>query len=198
MKRKIIISLILYISGIAVGFVSLFPFAGEVQYSSIFGVFGLSISVIALLYGIIIMNVREEKSGAVITSKLTPLYKFYIPTFIIEILVFNTILLLFNIYPGNDISVFIVIEVMLVLWMLLFLPCIKLYQMSLKDGKIIVTNYFNTDAFRVSEIKKVRRFFIFFFKVKLSQTSFIILPKLSESANLFVIPKSIRLLKNLL
>ena len=143
------------------------------------------------------MNVREEKSGTMITSTLTPMYKFYLPTFIIEMLVFNTILLTFNTYPGNDISVFIAVEIMLVFWVILLFPCLKLYQMYLKDGKIIVTNFFSSDVFSENDIKKVHRFFIFFFKVKLSKTSFIIFPKFSESVNLFVTPKSIRLLKNL-
>lgn len=197
MKQKIIISLILYTFGIAMGFTLLFPFAGEVQISITFGIFAFVLSATALIYGIILMNVRRENEGTMIMSKLTPLYKFYIPTFIIEILIFNTILLLFDIYPGNDISVFIVVEVMLVLWVLLLLPCIKLHKICLKDGKIIVDNYFKSNVFSENEVKKVRRFFIFFFKVKLNKTSFIIFPKLSESANLFVTPRSIRILKNL-
>ena len=198
MKRKLIISLILYISGIAMGFVLLFPFAREVQISSTFGVFGIIVSAVALIYGVIIMKIREEKSGAMITSTLTPIYKFYLPTFIIEMLVFNTILLTFNTYPGNDTSVFIAVEVMLVFWVILLYPCLKLYQMYLKDGKIVVNNYFNSSVISPREVKKIHRFFIFFFKVKLGKTSFIILPKFSEATNLFITPKSIQVLKNLI
>jgi len=198
MKQKTIISLVFYVIGVSMGFILLFPFAGETQISNTFGIFGLAVSAASLIYGLIMMNVWGAKGSTTITSKLTPLYKFYIPILIIEMFVFNTILIVFNIYPGSDISVFIVIEIMLVLWALLLFPCFKLSQMVLKDGKIIAYNYFNSNEFNEKEVKKVHRFFIFFFKVKLNKISFVILPKLSESANLFVTPKSIRMLKNLI
>lgn len=198
MKQKTIISLVFYVVGLAMGFILLFPFAGKAQFSNTFGIFGLAVSAASLIIGLIIMNVRRYKVYTTITSILTPLYKFYIPILIIEMFVFNTILLVFNIYPGSDISVFIVLEVMFVFWALLLFPCFNLSQMDLKDGKIIAYNYFNSNEFNEKEIKKVNRFFIFFFKVKLTKVSFIILPKLSESANLFATPKSIRMLKDLI
>lgn len=198
MKQKIIISLVFYVLGFAMGFILLFPFAGKAHFSDTFGIFGLAVSATSLIYGLIIMNVRGNKGRTTITSKLTPLYKFYIPILITELFVFNAILLVFNIYPDNDISIFIAVEVILVLWVLLLLPCFKLSQMYLQDGKIVVCNYIDEREFNEKEVKKVRRFFIFFFKIKLNKVSFIILPKLSESVNLFVTPKSIRILKNLI
>lgn len=198
MKQKIIISLVFYVFGLAIGFILLFPFAGKAPFSDTFGIFGLAISATSLIYGLKIMNVRGNKGSTTITSKLTPLYKFYIPILITELFVFNAILLVFNIYPGNDISIFIAVEVILVIWVLLLFPCFKLSQIDLKDGKIIVYNFFNLNEFNGNEVKKVKRFFIFFFKVKLNKISFVILPKLSESANLFITPKSVRILKNLI
>ncbi len=195
MKQKIIVSLVLYIFGIVMGFIFLFPFGGEFQNSITFGIFALVLSVSSLMYGIILMNSRKESKGIMITSRLTPLYKFYIPTFIIEILFFNTILLLFNIYPGDDISIFIVVEVMLVLGVLLLLPCIKLYRTYLKDSEIIVDNFFKTNVFSRNEVRDVQRVYIFLYKLKLNKTSFIIFPKFSESVNLFIIPRSIKILK---
>ena len=144
------------------------------------------------------MNDRGNKGGTRITSKLTPLYKFYIPMLVIELFLFNTILLIFNFYPGDDISVFLAVEVLLMLWALLLFPCFKLSQMDLKDGRIIAHNYFNSNEYSEKEVKKVHRFFLFFFKVKLNKISFVILPKLSESINLFLTPKSIQMLKNLI
>lgn len=198
MKKKTTISLVFYIIGIAVGFVLLFPFAGETQISNTLGIVSLAIATASLIYGLIILNVRGDKVSKTVTSKLTPFYKFYLPIIIIELLVFNTMLLVFNIYPCNDISVFVAIEVVLILWLLLLLPCFKLSQMYLQDGKIVVYNYIDEREFNEKEVKKVSRFFIFFFKVKLNKISFIILPKFSESANLFVTPKSIQILKNLI
>lgn len=198
MKKKTTISLVFYIVGIAIGFVLLFPFAGETQIYNTLGVFSLVVAAVSLIYGLIIMNVRGDKVSKTISSQLTPFYKFYLPIIIIEMLVFNTILLVFNIYPGNDISVFVAVEIVLMLWVILLLPCFKLSQMYLQDGKIVAYNYIDEREFNEKEVKKVRRFFIFFFKVKLNKISFIILPKLSESANLFVTPKSILILKNLI
>lgn len=195
---KIIISLVLYAFGIALGFILLYPFVRGFQISIIYGIFSLALSIASLIYGILLMNKKKENKSRMITSRLTPLYKFYIPIFIIEILLFNTILLIFNIYPENDDSVFIVVEVILVLWVLFLLPCIKLYQMYLINDKIIVDSYFKEKVFNKNETKNVRRFFIFFFKIELKKNSFIILPKISESMNLFVIPKSVRALKNLI
>ncbi len=195
---KIIISLVLYAFGIALGFILLYPFVRGFQISIIYGISSLALSIASLIYGILLMNKKKENKSRMITSRLTPLYKFYIPIFIIEILLFNTILLIFNIYPENDDSVFIVVEVILVLWVLFLLPCIKLYQMYLINDKIIVDSYFKEKVFNKNETKNVRRFFIFFFKIELKKHSFIILPKISESMNLFVIPKSVRALKNLI
>ncbi len=195
MKQKIIVSLVLYTFGIVMGFIFLFLFGGEFQDSITFGIFALVLSVSSLMYGVILMNSRRESEGIMITSRLTPLYKFYIPIFIIEILFFNTILLLFNIYPGDDISIFIVVEVMLVLGVLLLLPCIKLYRIYLKDSEIIVDNFFKTNVFSRHEVREVQRVYIFFYKLKLNKISFIIFPKFSESVNLFVIPRSIKILK---
>lgn len=198
MKKKIIISLLLYALGIEVGIILLFPFAGETQISIIFGIFALILSVLSLIYGIILMNNRKKNKYVIITSKLTILYKFYIPIFTIDILIFNTILLLFNIYPEKDISVFVVVEIMLVLWILLLLPCIKLYQIYLKDDNIIIDNYLKINVFNKNEVKEIKRFFVFFYKIKLNNTSFIIFPKFLGIINLFVTPKSIRIFKNLI
>ncbi len=194
MKKNILISLLLYIIGIALGFIFLFPFADEPQDSYVFGFLGIIISIVALIYGLVLVRIKK-KDRVLITSVLTPLYKFYLPIFTLEMLVFNTSLIVFDNYPGNDISVFVAVEIMLFIWVLLLIPCFKLHQISLKGDELIVTNYYNSKKLKITDIEKVHRFFIFFFKVKLRECSFIILPKITESANLFAIPKSIKLLK---
>lgn len=186
-----------FIVGVALGFVFLFPFANEPQISSVFGSFCIIMAIGALFYGLILLNFNK-KEGDIITSVLTPLYKFYLPILIIEILLFNTILIVFNIYPGNDISVFIVVEIMLIIWILLLVPCFKLHQFTLNGNELLVTNYYNSRKFKIYDIVKVHRFFIFFFRVKLKNTTIIMLPKITESANLFGTPKSIKRLKNAL
>ncbi len=190
---RTLISLVFYVLGLAMGFILLFPFAGKAQSSYTFGILGLAIAAAALIYGIIIMNDGKHIGSTMITSSLTPLYKFFIPILTIELFVFNSILLVFSIYPGNDISIFIALEVMLVVWLLLLFPCFKLSQIELKDGKVIASNFFSTSEFNRKDVKRIKRYFIFYYKVKTNKTSLVILPKLSESVNLFVIPKSIRM-----
>lgn len=197
MKKKTTFSLIFYILGIALGFVLLFPFDGDTQTSMTFGVLSLAIAFLSLVYGLLIMNINMDKANIIVTSKLTPFYKFYLPIIIIEMLVFNTILLTWSFYPENNISLFIALEILLVVWVLFLLPCFRLSHVYIIDGKIIVSNYINTKVFNGRDEKMIRRFLIFFFKVKINKISILILPKFSESANLFIIPKSIQKLKNL-
>lgn len=186
----------IFISGIGSVFISFFLLNGHSYFVNILRYLGLGLAIGSLIYGSILMNLYVTRNGKLITSILTPIYKYYLPTLILEILLFNTVLFVSDIYPGNDISIFLLIEIMLFIWLLLLIPCFKLKQLSVRNKNFIATDYFKTIEFNAADIVKVNRFCMLFFKVKLDSGSFVVFPKLLESLDLFNIPKSIRLLIN--
>ena len=203
MRQKIIISVIIYITGIVLTLISFIPLRPDMQFSNSVGFFGIVLLVASLVFGVIGLT-KEKKivKGKMISSRLTPLYKIYIPIFIVILFIVNNLLILLDSYPSNDISVFFAMEIILIIWLVLFLPCVKLHDVYLENNQIITINFFNRAVLKVTDIKKIRRFLIFFYKIKLDKMAgshtIVMLPKLTESTNLFTTPKSIKVLKNLI
>ena len=176
--------------------VFLFPFLGNPPIQIWLGKFSLIIALGSVFFGMVLMNTENQPSGDKISSILTPLYKLYFPLCVLVLFLFNTILIVFSICPENEIDVFIAIEGMLIIWLLLVIPFNMINQLYVKNNKLIASNYFKSREFTVNDIVKIQRFLLFFYKIKLSNSSIIILPKISESAMIFFTPKSIKLLRN--
>jgi len=201
MKQRFIISLLGYITGISLTLISLFPWQYEQWIPDIFGILGFCLIIAFLTYGIFMVNKKKNLGGDLLTSRLMPIYKYYMPLLVMTVLLFNSLLLVFKVYPGHDISIFIVFEVMLCITILFLWPCLKLRSVYLDKNKLIATDFVNSLVIKVSEVKTIRRSFIVFYLLKLKDDSsgfklFTILPKIEESSNLFVTPRSIKLLKN--
>ena len=191
MKRKIIISLTSFALGLILVLIDRVPLRLNLKVPSIIGLIGLIILLIAFVYGLIILYSRKKQDCKLISSRLTPVYKFYFPVTFITCLLFNTLLILLDIYPGNDISIFIVLEIMLIIWLAFFIPCIKLRLVYLNNNQIITINFLDESSFQISSIISLKRYFIFLYKLNIEKGTntqkIIILPRLTEFSNLFII-----------
>jgi hypothetical protein len=202
MKQRIIISLTSFAIGFILVLLALVPLRIDFQVPFIIGLIGLILLLTAFVYGLAILYPRKKQDGKLISSRLTPVYKFYFPVTFIACLLFNTLLILLDIYPGNDISIFIVLEIMFIIWLALFIPCIRLRLIHLNNNQIITTNFLEESTLQISSIKSVKRYFIFLYKLNIgkgtSSQKIILLPRLTEFSNLFITPKSIKELKSLI
>lgn len=202
MKQRIIISLTSFAIGFILVLLALVPLRIDFQVPFIIGFIGLILLLTAFVYGLIILYPRKKQDGKLISSRLTPVYKFYVPVTFIACLLFNTLLILLDIYPGNDISIFIVLEIMFIIWLALFIPCIRLRLVHLNNNQIVTTNFLEESTLQTSSIKSVKRYFIFLYRLNIekgtSSQKIILLPRLTEFSNLFITPKSIKELKSLI
>ncbi|MDG5801062.1 hypothetical protein QA597_11890 [Marinilabiliaceae bacterium ANBcel2] len=201
MKKKFNISLLGYSIGISVTLISLFPWQYKYKIPDLSGILGLSLIIISFVYGMYIANKKRNVKGRRLTSRLMPLYKYYMPILVVIALLFNSCLLGFEVYPGHDISIFIVLEIMLCISMIFLWPCLKLRTVFLHKNEIIVIDSVKSLTIDINEVKKIRRSFVMFYLLKLKDNtkgfkSFTMLPKVEESLNLFITPSSIKLLKN--
>ncbi len=201
MKKMFNISLLGYALGIAITLLSLFPWQYEYKIPDLFGTLGFGLIIMSLGYGIYFVNKKRETKGRRLTSRLTLLYKYHIPLLVGTVLLFNSCLLVFKVYPGHDISIFIVLEIMLFISVLLLWPCLKLRTVLLDKNEIIVIDSVKTLTINIKEVKVVKRSFAMFYLLKLKDDargfkSFTMLPKVEEAPGLFVTPRSIKLLKN--
>lgn len=201
MKQKVLFSLIAYILGIILTIISFVPFRVSYHVSGLIGYLGLIIIVFSIFYGHIEMN-KFVKKGKQISSRLTPLYKFYMPVGNFLLFLINGLQLFFDVYPGDDITPFIALEIMSFIWGIMFIPLLKMQAIYLNKNLIIATDYFNIIEIKTSSLVEVSRYFIFYYSIKLKDTNgaktIDILPKLSEAHSPFVTPKSIKRLKRLI
>lgn len=202
MKQRIIISLTSFAIGFMLVLLTLVPLRIDSQVPFIIGFIGLIFLLTAFVYGLAILYLRKKQGGKLISSRLTPVYKFYFPVTFIACLLFNTMLIFLDIYPGNDISIFIVLEIMFIIWLALFIPFIRLRLIYLNNNQIITTNFLEESTLQTSSIKSVKRYFIFLYKLNIekgtSSQKIILLPRLKEFSILFITPKSIKELKSLI
>jgi len=200
MKQRIIISLTFFAIGFIFILTVLVPLRLNFKMPYVIGIIGIILLLTAFIYGIIILYAEKRNESKLISSRLTPLYKFYFPVTFIACLLFNTLLILLDIYPGNDVSIFIVLEIMFVIWLVLFIPCLKLQLVYIANNKIITTNFLNEYVLHKTNVKSVKRYFLFFYRLNLDKgtglQSIIFLPRLTEFSMLFVTPKSIKELKS--
>ncbi len=83
------------------------PLGNALLYSLLLGIFVL---LIVVILGLISLNkINKTDEALIISSNLTPFYKFYFPTFIIVTLIFNTVSFLLKTYPLGDISISIIL-----------------------------------------------------------------------------------------
>jgi hypothetical protein len=136
--------------------------------------------------------------GKLISSRLSPIYKYYLPVIIFICVLINILMIFLSVYPANNISIFIVLEVILIIWQILFIPFTKLKLVTIINDEIIVYSLLRRCIFPISSIIKVNRYFLFLYKIRITHkdktTVVIILPKITELYNIFVIPKSLKLL----
>lgn len=200
MKRKIIFHLIVFAIGIVLILISFIPLRLNFQLPYHLGFFGLAITVSAFISGLTLIARNRVSRFKQISSRLTPIYKYYLPTTFFTCLLFNSFLIFFDVYPGSDISNFIAIEILLVVWLILSIPCIRLSMVYFSDKQIVVFNYSSELKLKVKSIQSIKRYLIFFYRIKITDekvsSKFIILPKLTEFYSLFITPKSIKELRS--
>ncbi len=202
MKQRIIISLTSFSIGFILILLALVPLRINFQVPFIIGPIGLTILLTAFVYGLLLLYPKKKQDSKLISSRLTPVYKFYFPVTFMACLLFNTLLILLNIYPGNDISIFIIFEIMLIIWLALFIPCIRLHLIHLNNNQIVTSNFIEETTLQISSIKIVKRYFIFFYRLNIEKEKnsqkIIFLPRLMKFSNIFITPRYITELKYLI
>jgi len=204
MKLRISITLILFAIGLLFVLISLIPLRLDFEVPHVFKPTGIILLAATFIYGFAKINtvILNYKNYTRISSQLTPIYKFYFPTIFIVAFVFNTSLICFNIYPGDDISIFFVLEFMFIIWIILAIPNSKLHMVCLYKNNIVATNYINKYILPSNDIKCIERYFVFFYSVtfenEVSVRKIIFLPQKDVFPNLFITPKSVQKLKALM
>jgi len=199
MKQKIILSLTSFALGFMLILTALVPLSISFHVPCFIGLVGFILLLVALIYGLKKIYDGKRKDAKLISSRLTPLYKFYLPITFFSCLLFNTLMILLNIYPGDDVGIFVALEIMFIIWLTLALPFSKLYEVYLDNNQIIITNFLNESILQTNCVISVKRYFLVLYRLKIVKETgtqkIIFLPHFLEFSYL-VTPKSIKELKS--
>ena len=204
MKYKIIISLTLFATGIIFVLISSIPLRINFEIPHLFEPTGIILLISTFIYGVVTTNKVniKNRNNKRLSSLLTPIYKFYFPTIFIITFIFNTALICFNIYPGEDISLFIVLELMFIIWIILAIPNSKLRIVYLDKNNIITTNYITKYIVPSNNIKSIERHFVVLYSISLKNNKdiqrIIFLPRQDGFPNIFTTPKSVQVLRTII
>lgn len=149
MKQKIIITFIVFAIGLFLILITNVPIRITVKIDPIINRFGLLLFFSTLIYSLKLLSTKDQKKQKIISSKMTPFYKFHIPVIILTCLLFVLLLVFFDLYPGNEIGVFISIAFMLFIWLLLFLPYYKLQKVYVQNNKIVIDDFFTQTVLKL-------------------------------------------------
>jgi len=204
MKYKIIISLTLFATGLIFVLISSIPLRINFEIPHLFEPTGIILLISTFIYGVVTTNKVniKNRNNKRLSSLLTPIYKFYFPTIFIITFIFNTSLICFNIYPGEDISIFIVLELIFIIWIILAIPNSKLRIVYLDKNNIITTNYITKYIVPSNNIKSIERHFVVLYSISLKNNKdiqrIIFLPRQDGFPNIFTTPKSVQVLRTII
>jgi energy-converting hydrogenase Eha subunit C len=204
MKYKIIISLTLFATGLIFVLISSMPLRINFEIPQLFEPTGIILLLSTFMYGVVTTNEvnTKNRNNKRLSSLLTPIYKFYFPTIFIITFIFNTALICFNIYPGEDISLFIVLELIFTIWIILAIPNSKLRIVYLDKNNIITTNYITKYIVPSNNIKSIERHFVVLYSISLKNNKdiqrIIFLPRQDGFPNIFTTPKSVQVLRTII
>ena len=204
MKYKIIISLTLFATGLIFVLISSIPLRINFEIPHLFEPTGIILLISTFIYGVVTTNKVniKNRNNKRLSSLLTPIYKFYFPTIFIITFIFNTALICFNIYPGEDISIFIVLELIFIIWIILAIPNSKLRIVYLDKNNIITTNYITKYIVPSNNIKSIERHFVVLYSISLKNNKdiqrIIFLPRQDGFPNIFTTPKSVQVLRTII
>ncbi len=204
MKYKIIISLTFFATGLIFVLISSIPLRINFEIPHLFEPTGIILLISTFIYGVVTTNKVniKNRNNKRLSSLLTPIYKFYFPTIFIITFIFNTSLICFNIYPGEDISIFIVLELIFIIWIILAIPNSKLRIVYLDKNNIITTNYITKYIVPSNNIKSIERHFIVLYSISLKNNKdiqrIIFLPRQDGFPNIFTTPKSVQVLRTII
>lgn len=198
MKQKIISTFSAFAIGLFLILITIVPIRITVKIDPIIGCFGLLMFFATCIYSLKLLSAKDKKKQKLISSKLTPLYKFHIPVIILTCLLFVLLLVFFDLFPGKDIAVFIVISIMLFIWLMLFIPFYKLHQVYVQNKKVVIDDFFTQTVLETTEIIDVERYFIFLYRIKTNTRKIVFLPPISLISNLFYVPKCVQELKSII
>jgi hypothetical protein len=119
-----------------------------------------------------------KQSKSYLTSRLTALHKFIFPITVIILLFFVAFLIAFNLFPGNDVGIFIALGIVLLIWLRLsFLLNLKLFHLLIVKDKMVLFDYNNHIEINKNDVKEVKTYFFLYYKIFTHNKVFIILPK---------------------
>jgi len=129
--------------------------------------------------------IKINKNLNILSSSLSPFYKFILPIGFFILFFFNAILIAFHLYPGNNVFLFYALQMMFFFWIVFSIPSMKLHAMSIKQDKIILNNYFEEFVFLKKDLISIKSYMFFYYKIKLKNSEFIVEPKVREVLNPF-------------
>ena len=203
MKNKILILIIIYAISFAIFLFTSIPIRISFKIPQIIKFIALFFLIFSFLYGQVLLYPKKIKGHKLISSRLTSIYKFYLPVMFIICILINTFWIVLNIFPGKEISFFIALNIMFIIWLIFSIPYTKLKLIYLTDDHIISSDYFKNLIFSFHEIQSVNRYFFVLYRIKIKKgdsniIKLIILPKLTEFSNIFITPHSIMKLKSII
>jgi|GEM_PF-7130932 hypothetical protein len=164
----------------------------------IIGYIGILMICIGSIHGLFFLNKKIKQQGfRYISSKYLPLTKFYMPVIVSVLLLFDIILICFNLYPGDNIAIFIVLGLMFLGWLLLLVPEMCSKTICIKGNLLLVTNYFRSFNLQLNEIQEIKRSFYLTYVIKTNNSNYpriLFRPVLQVVGplTLFVTPESIK------
>jgi len=201
MKKKFIISIIIFAISFAVIIFTIFSSHLNFKTVQIITFISLAILLLSFIYGQIILYPKKIKEYKLISSRLTSIFKFYLPTIFITCFFTNTSWIILNIFPGKDITLAYALDILFIAWFVLEIRHMKSKLIYINKKHIIVSNYFSINEYSIHEVSEVNRFFIInIYTITIENETginkLIFLPKFAETTIPFITPESIKILRS--
>lgn len=113
------------------------------------------ILLLILSYSIFFLNKNiQKKDGKLLSSYMTPVYKFFVPLALLICLIANNLLLICKWFCPEDLPIFICFNIIIVIF--LFFPDYRLKTLYVVGNSVIVSNFFKEKTYQFSEIVELK------------------------------------------
>ena len=153
--------------GVFIALFTFFPMQSRLLKSfDVIGYIGIILTILSIFYGTVFLNHKISAYSRCISSKYLPVTKFFVPVIVLVILLFDLALIVFRVYPGDEIAPFMVCGFMFFIWLLILIPEMRSQIVCIKGNKLFITNYFKNYNISINEILEVKRYYYLIYKIK--------------------------------
>lgn len=145
---------------------------GTLMNADIVGYIGILMIFVSIIHGMIVLDRKIDDRTRCISSHYLPLTKFYAPVMILALILFDVVLIFSNLYPGNDIMIFIILGFIFLVWLLLLIPEMNSKTICIHGNTLWVTDYFKSYQIPLEQIQTIKRSFYLTFVIKTNNRNY--------------------------